>query len=138
MEKRIVVPLWKELTEKELQERGKDLSDAVIAHADLSFKKRESQAAFRKQLDEMDGIIARISGEIRAKGYEGPTQCIVRFHLPRIAFKQVVRVDTGELVREEQMTAAECQANLFEAKEMDALNRIYEQPDERQEPPTDQ
>ncbi len=45
------------------------------------------------------------------------TPCTVFFHTPAEATKRIVRMDTGEVVREEAMTAAECQLNMFAAQQ---------------------
>lgn len=134
MEKPINLILWKTFTAAELQAKGQELSDAVIESGDVEFKKKAAVEQFRRQLEGIEGTIQNLSGEIRAKGTDISTPCIVRFHVPRTAFKQIVRVDTGELVREEQMTPQECQENLFEAKEIDDLNRMMEDKKEPEEP----
>ena len=42
--------------------------------------------------------------------------CVVQFHTPCEGIKRVVRMDTGEVVREEGMTNAEKQLNLWDSQ----------------------
>lgn len=134
MEKPTTLALWKNFTQDELQEKGQELSGAVIEFGQIEAAKKAKVDEFKIHLDGIEGRIHRLSKEIRAKCVETSTPCIVRFHVPRTAFKQVVRLDTGELVREEQMTPQECQENLFEAKDIGELEKMYGPKD----PPEDQ
>lgn len=127
MEKPITLTLWKDFTMEELQEKGQDLSTAVIEFSDIEVQKKNKSEEFKTKLDGIEGRIYRLSTEIRAKGRDIDTPCVVRYHVPRTAFKQIVRKDTGELVREEQMTPHECQENLFESKQLDELDRMYKE-----------
>lgn len=134
MEKPITISLWTAYTQEELREKGSELSSAVIDLSSIEVKKKAASDDFKIQIEAVEGQMYRLSREIREKGCNSPTPCIVRFHFPRIAFKQIIRVDTGELVREEQMTPYECQENLFETKELDELRRMMDKP----EPPAEQ
>lgn len=127
MEKSTTLVLWKNYSMEELQEKGQELSSSVLEFADVEAQKKTKVDEFKTILDGIEGRIHRFSKEIRAKGREVPTPCTVKFHTPRTAFKQIVRLDTGELVREEQMSPQECQENLFETKELDELNKMMDQ-----------
>ena len=51
-----------------------------------------------------------------------PLDCEVRFHCPMVGMKQTVRVDTNEVIEQEEMSPAERQENLFaEHQEWDKL-----------------
>jgi uncharacterized coiled-coil DUF342 family protein len=124
--------LWMNFTTDELQEKGQELSNSVLEFSDVEAEKKTKMDEFKQFLDGIEGRIHRLSREIRAKGREVPTACVVRFHVPRTAFKQIVRLDTGELVREEQMSPQECQENLFESKEVDELKKLYDESEPHQ------
>lgn len=79
MEKPINLILWKTFTAAELQAKGQELSDAVIESGDVEFKKKAAVEQFRRQLEGIEGTIQNLSGEIRAKGTDISTPCIVRF-----------------------------------------------------------
>lgn len=121
MEKPTTERLWTSFTPQQLQEKGQELANACIELGDVAYAKKKSSDEFKLEMDGIEGKIGRLSDDIRAKGEETDIACIVRFHLPRTAFKQTVRLDTGELVREEQMSPTECQEHLFEGKEIDEL-----------------
>ena len=55
-----------------------------------------------------------ISKAIRKGGEQRPVPCAVRFHSPVVGSKQTVRLDTNEVVSQEEMTDEECQDNLWE------------------------
>lgn len=126
-EKLTTLVLWKNFSPGEIQDMGQQLSEAVLERDDVKAAKKAAADVYNTQLDGIDGRINSLSKEIRAKGREASTPCVVRFHTPRTAFKQIVRTDTGELVREEQMSPSECQENMFEAREVEELNRLFEQ-----------
>jgi hypothetical protein len=40
-------------------------------------------------------------------------ECVVEFHKPKQGVKTIIRLDTGEVVREQQMSGGELQEKLF-------------------------
>ncbi len=69
--------------------------------------------------DRLDGLaeqqrdLAKVIGD---RVEERMVACVVEYHAPCEGTKRVVRTDTGEVVREEPMTDAEKQLNLFAAQ----------------------
>jgi hypothetical protein len=64
-------------------------------------------------LNEQQRKLARV---IRGRVELRMVQCAVLFHAPLEGVKRIVRMDTGEVVREEPMTDSEKQLNLFAAQ----------------------
>lgn len=56
-----------------------------------------------------------LSRAIRTGQEERLVACIVNFHSPVEATKQIVRLDTGEIVGDEPMSAEECQTKIWQA-----------------------
>jgi hypothetical protein len=120
MEKPITLTLWHDFTELELLAKGQELSARVHEFASTETDKKASADAFKTKLEVLDYEIQQLSREIRSKGAQVPTPCVVRFHEPKTGWKQTVRLDSGEIVREEAMTAEESQENLFPERAMEA------------------
>jgi hypothetical protein len=112
-EHRVLLELWRGFTPEELQEKGEELALAEMQSDEIEKARRDLAADFAKQLKDLRGRISQLSKQIQTKGAERPTWCVVKFHEPRQAVKQIFRTDTGELVREEQMSEQECQQKLF-------------------------
>ncbi len=114
--KEITVEVNCDLDEMELLMRGQMLSQAYL---DFERVQGEKKAAMKEFADELEGIRSRINklcGIIRNKMEPRMVNCAVQFHAPVQATKRIVRLDTGEIVRDEPMTPQECQTYLFEEK----------------------
>lgn len=115
--KKIMQELLCDLTPEELLLRGQALSAAAEDYARVEGDKKSAMAGFKEQLDDLRMSIARLSGVIRAKAEARLVECAVEYHSPVQATKRITRLDTGEFVRDEPMTALECQSHLFDAAE---------------------
>ncbi len=129
--KRITETLTCELSEQELNEKGQLMSAAMLEYDTVEDQKKEATKVFSEQLKEVRGRMRQLSRVIRDKSEERSVECIVRFHNPEPGMKRIIREDTGEIVRDEQMTMAERQNNLFD--DISELNRLYKS-DEPEEP----
>ncbi len=106
--------LWWEFSHDELRQKGQDLAHALEKRDELEIAEKGRRETFKDEMEELSGEVRMISSHIRKRGMLKPVACIVRFHKPLVGTKQTIREDTGELVKEEPMTAAECQEHLFE------------------------
>jgi hypothetical protein len=113
IEHKVLLELWRGFSAIELQEKGEELALAEMQCDEIEKARRDLAADFAKQLKDLRGRISQLSKQIQTKGAERPTWCVVKFHEPRQAMKQIFRTDTGELVREEPMSEQECQQKLF-------------------------
>lgn len=120
--KKIMLELLCELTPEELLLRGQALSVAAEDYATVESDKKTAMSGFKEQLDDLRMSIARLSSVIRAKAEGRLTECAVEFHSPAQATKRITRLDTGEFVRDEPMTALECQSHLFDAPQEETRN----------------
>jgi hypothetical protein len=104
------------LDDDELRTRGAQLSSTSLEYDLVEDQKKTATKEFGDQLKALRGEMRRLSGNIRRKAETRPVQCIVEFHSPVVGTKRISRIDTGEFVRDEPMTAEEHQNNLFEDK----------------------
>jgi hypothetical protein len=114
--KEITVEISCELDEIELLMRGQMLSQAYLDFEQVQLQKK---AAMKEFADELEGIRSRINklcGIIRSKAEPRMVNCAVQFHKPVQGTKRIVRLDTGEIVRDEPMSAQECQVHMFDEK----------------------
>lgn len=112
-ESKIVLDLWWEFTTEELQQKGQDLARALELQGEMEIAEKGRREQYKTEMEEMGGQVRSISQHIRRRGMLRPVPCTVLFHRPRVGAKTVVREDTGELVKEEAMSPAECQEHLF-------------------------
>ena len=113
--KEVTLDLVCELDDDELRERGNTLSATALEYDKVEADKKEATKEFSDQLKELRGTIRKLSGIIRRKSETRPVACIVEFHSPVTGTKRITQKDTGEFVRDEPMTAQECQNNLFDS-----------------------
>lgn len=104
-------------TETEKQEIATTLARANQRKVELEEQKKQVDADLKGQITDAETVIAREARKYTA-GYEyRDVECRIDYHTPRQGMKQVRRMDTYELVRESEMTAAEMQDDLFEGEE---------------------
>ena len=111
--KQVELELMCELTDEDVQMRAQQLAGAFVERDKVDAAKREAARAFSKQLEGIDERMRRLSDAIRDRREMRFVRCAVIFHSPVVGTKRLMRVDTGELVREEAMTIGECQQFLF-------------------------
>jgi len=118
--KQIELELLCELTDEEIQMRGHQLAAAFVERDKVDAAKREAARTFGKQLEGIDERMRRLSDAIAERREFRFVRCALIFHSPATGTKRIMRTDTGEIVREEAMTSAECQQFLFTDAQVDA------------------
>jgi hypothetical protein len=113
MSKEVMLELWCELDDSELLVRGQMLGAVVAEYELVEVQKTDAVKEFRDQLDALSQQRSKLGGIIRRKAETRMVNCAVQFHAPVPGSKRITRLDTGEFVRDEPMTAAEHQGNLF-------------------------
>lgn len=113
MSKEIMLELWCELDDAEMLVRGQMLGAVVAEIEVVEVQKSDAMKAFTDQLKALSQQRSKLGGIIRRKAETRMVNCDVQFHTPVPGTKRVTRLDTGEFVRDEPMTAAEHQGNLF-------------------------
>jgi hypothetical protein len=112
--KEIVLDLMCELNQQEVNDRAQQLSSTITRADEVEAEKKSSAKHYTEQLEALGGAIRRLSSVIRQRAESRPVTCAVLFHRPTTGTKRIVRGDTGEIVRDEAMTAYELQNNLFD------------------------
>jgi hypothetical protein len=113
----IELELMCDLTHEEIQYRAQELGAAIVEQDEVESRRKDVVKEFAEQLKDIHGRMRRLSQVIRTKSERRIVKCAVTFHTPNTGFKQVVRLDTGELCREERMTTDECQQHMFVSSE---------------------
>lgn len=111
--KTLDLKLYCDLGDEELRQRGQEMADAMREHTTVENDRRLAVKDFKERLEEIRGRMFAAAGAIRDKGEYRLVRCTVQFHVPANGWKRLVRMDTGELVKEEAMTPAEMQLNLY-------------------------
>lgn len=132
--KRIELDLPCMLSEDEVQSRSMMLVETVAQKDDVAAAKRTVTKEFNDKLTALDERQRQLAHVIRTGIETRLVACELLFHTPAEASKRTIRLDTGEVVREEAMTAAECQTHMFAAY-MDFENFMKSQTPE--DPPAD-
>lgn len=128
--KRVEMELPCLLTDEETHSRCMMLVETVTATAETNAARAASMKEFK---DKITGLAERqreLSNVLNTGIESRMVACIAQFHTPAESTKRIIRTDTGEVVREESMTAAECQVNLFEsAAEFESYMRSQVDPE---------
>src|SRR5271166_2049216 len=112
--KKLTLDLECQLTADELQDRGQQISTAMVRYDEVEETKKAANA---EASDEMKGLrtkMSELAHVIRKKAETRPIECLVKFHTPEVGVKRIIRKDTNEIVRDEPMSESERQNNLFD------------------------
>ena len=97
------------LTLSELRALGDELAAVVREHQEVYDAKAATVAEFGGRLKDLIARAHKIADTMRAGYQMREVVCILLMDTPREGMKQVVRLDTQEVLREEPMTANELQ-----------------------------
>lgn len=100
-------------SEDELRQKSKDLALSVTRQARTQEEQKAAQAQFKQRIETEQAEIGRLSNNINMGWEMRNIDCIVEYHKPAQGTKRIVRLDTGEVVRESAMSAHELQEELF-------------------------
>jgi hypothetical protein len=112
-----------ELTDAELQDKGQKMSSVSLKYDEVEDRKKSANKEYSDELKALRGEVRTLSIAIRKKSEIRTVECAVRFHVPEPGMKRIIRMDTGKIVRDEQMSPDERQTNLFE--ELNDLNKMF-------------
>ena len=102
-------PLMCRLTEDELEEQGKILTELLQSKMDLEIQKSSSAKHFTDLIKAKDVQIEKQIPVVRDRQIERDVECRIEFNHPEPGKKTVTRLDTMEIIFEGQMTDSECQ-----------------------------
>ena len=101
-----------EFTEKELKDLARELARENTAMAESEEEKKSVVASFTERIADAKMKISKLSRYIN-NGYDYRNiECAVVMNSPRAGVKEVVRIDTGEIVKTINMTDTEKQESL--------------------------
>ena len=106
--------LMVDLTVDEVAMYGRQLAGVAESYDEVEERKADVAKDFKEQLQNLRGEIRRLARLVRTKKEKRTVSCGIAFHTPAVGAKTIVRIDTGEIVREEPMTEVEMQERLFE------------------------
>jgi hypothetical protein len=129
--KELMLDLMCELDEAEVNDRAQQLSSAIVRFDEVEIEKKNQAKYYGDQLAALGGAVRRLSAVIRQRAESRPVVCAVMFHKPCQGTKRIVRKDTGEIVRDEPMSAYEHQNNLFEDKDEELEAPVEEKVEEQ-------
>jgi hypothetical protein len=112
-EAKVTLDLWHEFSADQLQFQASELAASLDRRDELEMAEKVRREQFKTEMEEISGHIRRVTIGIRLRGEMRATPCTVIFHKPNVGAKTTIREDTGEVVKEEAMTPAECQEHLF-------------------------
>lgn len=102
-----------QFTEAEIKERSLELARATTQAIEAEESKKAAAAQFADLVLRSREKMSRLAREIN-NGYEmRDIECEIRLHKPSKGMAQIVRLDTGELVKERLMDHTELQEQLF-------------------------
>ena len=102
-------PLMCRLTEDELEEQGKILTELLQSKMNLEIEKSSSAKRFTELIKANDVQIEKQIPVVRDRQIERDVECRIEFNTPEPGKKTVTRLDTMEIIFEGQMTDSECQ-----------------------------
>lgn len=114
--KRIELQLPCTLTEHELSSRSMMLVESIGRVDEVNAARSEAMKSFKDTLTGLEERQRELAKAIRTGIEDRMVACLAQFHTPVEATKRILRLDTGEVVREEAMSSAECQLHMFDSK----------------------
>jgi hypothetical protein len=100
------------LTDDDKINAGKELAEATEELTSLSEDKSQVMADFKAKMAIQEAQISSLSSKLRS-GYEfRNVECEIHFDKPEAGHKQIIRLDTGEVVLTEPLTEEEKQRRL--------------------------
>jgi hypothetical protein len=136
--KKTELELFCQLTEEERLSRALMLAETVHAIDETEAARTALGKEFREKITGLLEQQRKLSRILHDQAERRLVECRTFFHVPIQGSKRIVRMDTGEMVREEAMTAAELQLNIFAGqREFEEYMRgqdVSEQPPEDKKP----
>ena len=113
---RVELALMCTLTDLEVQSRGNMLGETVGSIDETNRSLTETRKRFKEKLVGLNETQRKLARILHERAEERMVDCVVQFHTPCEGIKRVIRMDTGEVVKENPMTNSEKQLNLFDSQ----------------------
>jgi hypothetical protein len=108
-ERRSIELVQYDFSHEELRLLGEQMAREAQMVYDLRDQKKVTAAQATLAIDEAEGRVSALARKINARHEMRDAECTAIMNSPRSGTKSIVRVDTGEVVREEPMTMEELQ-----------------------------
>lgn len=99
------------LTDDEIIERSKELSEKIIEKARQEIQKSDAAKAFKAVIDDLDVFIGKISHEVASGERQERVACVWELDAEKQC-KYLIRTDTGEEIERTSLTDGEWQESL--------------------------
>lgn len=114
-------------TEEELRDMSEDMARSYQEQTALENEKKATTAEFTAKIEGKKALIESLALKISNKQEHRYVECELRMNVPIETKKQLVRLDTGIVVWEKNMTAEELQLKLnLDASSAMATHSDYE------------
>lgn len=107
--KTVTQALMCRLTEAELEEESRKLTDFLLEKATLEVEKSASNKHYADRIKAVDVRIEKQIPVVRDREIEREVECRVEYNVPEAGLKRITRLDTGEIVETREMTENEKQ-----------------------------
>lgn len=124
--KEVTLEILCDLDGDELAQRSQQLSLTTLKIVEVEQSKKASMKEFKDQLEALYTQQWKLSLTVRNRSEMRAVICRVQYHVPVAGTKRISIKDTGELYRDEPMTAQECQAYLFDGDSTDVVQLAKE------------
>jgi hypothetical protein len=110
--KKVAEYLKYEFSEEETRDNAKSLARTSQQLSELELKKKQMMADIKSEIDDANAYAARLARWVNDEYDFRNVECEVTFDTPSPGWKTIVRLDTGESVKEARMTSEEMQQAL--------------------------
>lgn len=124
MQREIEMELPCELNDDDVTERALQMSATMAEIDEVDSAKRDAVKVHSDRLKFLHGRLRSLGNAVRTRSENRIVRCAVDYHVPTVGAKRITRKDTGDVLKEEPMTDAECRKELFE---------MSQQPDARED-----
>lgn len=115
--KTVTQALMCRLTEAELEEESRKLTDFLLEKATLEVEKSSRNKYYTERIKGVDGRIEKQIPVVRDREIEREVECLVEYNVPEKGLKRITRLDTGEVVEKSEMSSDECQDLFLNAED---------------------
>ncbi len=120
MRKRTVELLHCRLTEEEILEKGKHLAEKELELLELEAEAKEVASNYKESIKAQRTMIAKLSKEVSTEKEEREVSCDWVFHSPTRGTKELIRLDTGESIKQQEMSERD-KHEAYNARQMSIL-----------------
>jgi len=99
-------------TEKELKDISEEMARNYQEKLGIENEKKAVNAEFAAKIESKSALIESLATKINNKQEHRYIDCVIKMNTPKPTLKTLVRVDTGEIIWERNMSAEEMQLKL--------------------------